>query len=195
LLIESFGSILSSPLLLWSCLIGVLLGTIVGVLPGLGPVATMALLLPFTFGLDPLAGIIILCGVYYGAMYGGSTTSILFRVPGETASLMTSIDGYELSLKGKAGLALFLSAIGSFVAGSLGVAGLSYLAPPLGRLALAFGPFEFLLIGLLGLVILSNLTGGSPIRNLVMAFLDHGAGHLGGPAPHDVRPGFSPGRF
>jgi len=171
LLIESFWTILSSPLLLGSCLIGVLLGTVVGVLPGLGPVATMALLLPFTFGLNPLAGIIILCGVYYGAMYGGSTTSILFRVPGETASLMTSIDGYELSLKGKAGLALFLSAIGSFVAGSLGVAGLSYLAPPLGRLALVFGPYEFLMIVLLGLVILSNLTGGSPIRNLAMAFL------------------------
>jgi len=171
LLIESFWAILSSPLLLWSSLIGVLLGTVVGVLPGLGPVATMALLLPFTFGLDPLAGIIILCGVYYGAMYGGSTTSILFRVPGETASLMTSIDGYELSLKGKAGLALFLSAIGSFVAGPLGVAGLSYLAPLLGRLALAFGPFEFLMIGLLGLVVLSNLTGGSPLRNLAMTFL------------------------
>lgn len=168
MLIDAFLAVLSSPLLLWSCFFGVLMGTVVGVLPGIGPVATMALLLPFTFGLDPLAGIIILSGVYYGAMYGGSTTSILFRVPGETASLMTSIDGYELSLQGKAGLALFLSAIGSFVAGTMGVAGLSYIAPPLAWLALAFGPYEFLMIGLLGLMILANLTGGSPIRNLAM---------------------------
>ncbi len=170
MLTDAFLTILLSPLLLWSCFIGVLLGTIVGVLPGLGPIATMALLLPFTFGLDPVAGIIVLSGVYYGSMYGGSTTSILFRVPGETSSLLTSIEGYELSLKGKAGLALFLSAVGSFIAGTLGVAGLSYLAPPLAWAALALGPYEFLMICLLGLVVLANLSGGSPIRNMAMAF-------------------------
>ncbi|MBC7339211.1 MAG: tripartite tricarboxylate transporter permease [Firmicutes bacterium] len=169
MLADALQAVVSSPSLLWASFLGVLLGTVVGVLPGLGPVATMALLLPFTFGLDPLAGIVLLCGVYYGAMYGGSTTSILFRVPGETSSLMTSIDGYELSRQGKAGLALFVSAVGSFVAGTMGVVGLSYLAPPLARLALAFGPYEFLMIGLLGLTVLANLMGGSPLRNLAMA--------------------------
>jgi putative tricarboxylic transport membrane protein len=132
-------------------------------------VATMALLLPFTFGRDPLVSIIVLSGVYYGAMYGGSTTSILFKVPGETASLLTAVEGYELSRQGKAGLALFISAVGSFLAGTMGVVALSYVAPGLAKVALAFGPFEFLMIVILGLVLLANLMEGNPIRSLALA--------------------------
>jgi putative tricarboxylic transport membrane protein len=169
LLLDAFRQVLSSPSLLLGSLVGVFLGTAVGVLPGLGPVATMALLLPFTFGRDPLVSIIVLSGVYYGAMYGGSTTSILFKVPGETASLLTAVEGYELSRQGKAGLALFISAVGSFLAGTMGVVALSYVAPGLAKVALAFGPFEFLMIVILGLVLLANLMEGNPIRSLALA--------------------------
>ena len=125
---------------LFYCLVGAIVGTVVGVLPGLGPIAGIALLIQVTFGLNPNSAIIMLSGIYYGAMYGGSTTSILINVPGETASVMTCIDGYQMAQKGKAGKALAICAIGSFVAGTIGIFGLVFLAPPLAEAALAFGP-------------------------------------------------------
>ena len=127
------------------CLVGAIVGTLVGVLPGLGPIAGIALLIPATFGLNPTSAIIMLAGIYYGAMYGGSTTSILLNVPGETASVITCIDGYQMAQKGRAGPALALCAIGSFIAGTLAIFGLVFLAPPLAEAALAFGPPEYLL--------------------------------------------------
>ena len=150
---------------------GCLIGTMVGVLPGVGPLAGISLLLPTTFGLDPTAGLILLCGVYYGAMYGGSTTSILMRIPGEAASVMTCIDGYAMAQKGRAGPALSIAAIGSYVAGTLSVVGLMFLAPPLARFALRFGPPEYFSLLVLGLLVLGYMTGGSIVKNLAMIVL------------------------
>ena len=150
---------------------GCLIGTMVGVLPGVGPLAGISLLLPTTFGLDPTAGLILLCGVYYGAMYGGSTTSILMRIPGEAASVMTCIDGYAMAQRGRAGPALSIAAIGSYVAGTLSVVGLMFLAPTLARFALRFGPPEFFSLLVLGLLVLGYMTGGSIVKNLAMIVL------------------------
>src|SRR5919204_4178431 len=121
--------------LLW-CFVGVFLGTLVGIMPGLGPPATIAMLLPLTLLMNPAAAIIMLAGIYYGAKYGGSTTSILLNVPGESASVVTCLDGYQLARKGRAGAALGIAAIASFVAGTMGVVGLMVGAPPIARLAL-----------------------------------------------------------
>ena len=131
-LITGFGIAATVTNLLY-CLLGAVAGTLVGILPGLGPIAGIALLIPVTFGLNPTSAIIMLCGIYYGAMYGGSTTSILLNVPGETASVITCIDGYQMARKGKAGPALAICAIGSFTAGTLGIFGMVFLAPPLPR--------------------------------------------------------------
>src|SRR5574340_92855 len=131
------------PLNLLFCFVGVLIGTLVGVLPGLGPVAAMSLLLPATFHTTPVASIIMLAGIYYGAMYGGSTTSILVNIPGEAASVMTCIDGYAMARKGRAGPALGISAVGSFIAGTGSVIGLMLIAPTLAEATLAFGPPEY----------------------------------------------------
>jgi putative tricarboxylic transport membrane protein len=152
-------------------IMGCLIGTMVGVLPGVGPLAGISLLLPSTFGLDPTAGLILLAGVFYGAMYGGSTTSILMRIPGEAASVMTCIDGYAMALKGRAGPALAIAAIGSYVAGTVSVVGLMFLAPPLARFALGFGPPEYFSLLALGLLVLGYMTGGSMIKNLAMIVL------------------------
>ncbi|RPJ00044.1 MAG: tripartite tricarboxylate transporter permease, partial [Deltaproteobacteria bacterium] len=151
------------------CLVGAVVGTVVGVLPGLGPIAGIALLIPATFGLNPTSAIIMLAGIYYGAMYGGSTTSILLNVPGETASVITCIDGYQMAQKGRAGPALAICAIGSFIAGTLGIFGLVFLAPPLAEAALAFGPPEYFSLMVFGFIVLSNVTGGSLIKSLMMA--------------------------
>src|SRR5436189_4441895 len=126
------------------CVIGVVLGTVIGVLPGLGPPATIAMLLPITFKLDPTGAMIMLAGIYYGAKYGGSTTSILLNVPGESASVVTCLDGYAMARKGRAGPALGIAAIASFVAGTVGVLGLMLVAPPLARVALAFSAPAYL---------------------------------------------------
>lgn len=150
---------------------GCLVGTLVGILPGIGPTGTMALLLPLTYALGPTAGMIMLAGIWYGAQYGGSTTSILVNVPGEAASVVTCLDGYQMARKGRAGAALTISAIGSFFAGTVGVMGLTFFAPPLAEAALDFGPPEFLWIGLLGLLLLSNLSGRSTAKALLMATL------------------------
>lgn len=157
------------PLNLFYCFIGVFVGTLVGVLPGIGPVGTMAILLPLTFGIPPTAGIIMLAGIYYGSMYGGSTTSILINLPGEAASVVTTLDGYQMARQGRAGPALGISALGSFIAGTLGVIGLQAVAPPLVKVALSFGPPEFFCLMILGLVILSYLAQKSMLKALMMA--------------------------
>ena len=123
-----------------ACFVGVVMGTVVGVLPGLGPAAAMALVLPLTMKLGPAGGLIMLAGIYYGSMYGGSTTSILVNVPGEAASVVTTIDGYRLARRGRAGAALAVAAIASFVAGTFSVVALQFFAPLVARAALAFGP-------------------------------------------------------
>jgi putative tricarboxylic transport membrane protein len=168
-----------TPVNFFYSLIGCLIGTMVGVLPGVGPLAGISMLLPTTFGLEPASAIILLAGIYYGAMYGGSTTSILMRIPGEAASVMTCIDGYAMSQKGRAGPALAIAAIGSYVSGTLSVVGLMFLAPPLARFALGFGPPEYTSLLLCGLVVLSYMTGGSLVKNLTMVVLGLLIGMIG----------------
>jgi putative tricarboxylic transport membrane protein len=159
------------PINLLYCFFGVLIGTLIGVLPGIGPAGAMAILLPVTFGVSPLSSIILLAGIYYGAMYGGSTTSILVNIPGEPASVVTCLDGYQMALQGRAGPALGISAFGSFIAGTLGVIGLMLLAHPLARAALQFGPPEYASLMILGLIILTYLTEKSFIKAMAMASL------------------------
>jgi putative tricarboxylic transport membrane protein len=154
---------------LFYCLLGAIAGTLVGILPGLGPIAGIALLIPVTFGLNATSAIIMLCGIYYGAMYGGSTTSILLNIPGETASVITCIDGYQMAQKGRAGTALAMCAIGSFTAGTLAIFGMVFLAPPLADAALAFGPPEYFSLMVCGFIVLSNVTGTSLLKSLMMA--------------------------
>jgi putative tricarboxylic transport membrane protein len=153
------------------CFIGVLLGTLVGVLPGLGSAATIALLLPITYRIPPTSAVIMLAGIWYGSMYGGSTTSILLRVPGEAGSVMTCIDGFEMAKRGRAGAALGISAFGSFIAGTLGLVGLIFLAPPLAEFALDFGPPEYFALTLVGLTLVSFLGSGAWPKALAMAAL------------------------
>ncbi|MBP7063279.1 tripartite tricarboxylate transporter permease [Ferrovibrio sp.] len=153
-------------------LIGSLLGTLVGVLPGLGPVTTIAVLLPITYQVgSPLGALIMLAAIYYGAMYGGSTTSILLKVPGEAASVITCLDGYEMAKRGRAGPALAIAAIGSFVAGTVAVVGLSLIGPLFARYALSFGPPEYFALALFGLILASTLSGGPPLHGLCMVFI------------------------
>jgi putative tricarboxylic transport membrane protein len=156
---------------LLACFIGALIGTIVGVLPGLGPTVTMALMLPFTMKYGPVTGLIMMTGVWYGAMYGGSTTSILVNIPGEAASVITCLDGYQMAKKGRAGAALALVAVGSFIAGTLGILGLQFFAPLLGNAALSFGPPEYLAFMILAFVLLSNLSGETPLKGAIMISL------------------------
>jgi putative tricarboxylic transport membrane protein len=157
------------PANLFFCFMGVLIGTLVGVLPGLGPVAAMSLLLPSTFHVSPVSAIIMLAGIYYGAMYGGSTTSILVNIPGEAASVVTCLDGYQMARKGRAGPALGIAAFGSFIGGTLSIIGLMFMAPPLAEMALQFGPPEYFTLMLLGLIILTFLASGSMPKALMMA--------------------------
>jgi putative tricarboxylic transport membrane protein len=156
------------PMNLLFCFLGVLMGTLVGVLPGLGPTAAIALLLPNTFHVSPVTAIIMLAGIYYGAMYGGSTTSILVNIPGEAASVITCLDGYQMALKGRAGPALGIAAFGSFIAGTVSVIGLMVVAPPLAKFALAFGPPEYFSLMLMGIIILIYLASGSILKALMI---------------------------
>jgi putative tricarboxylic transport membrane protein len=167
------------PVNLLFCFTGVLIGTLVGVLPGLGPVAAISLLLPATFRASPVASIIMLSGIYYGAMYGGSTTSILVNIPGEAASVVTCFDGYQMARKGRAGPALGIAAFGSFIAGTLGVVGLAFMAPPLAAMALKFGPPEYFSLMVLGLTVLTFLAGGSMLKSLMMACFGVVVGNVG----------------
>lgn len=153
------------------CFVGVLLGTIVGVLPGIGPAAAISLLLPSTLRIDPTSSMIMLAGLYYGVMYGGSTTSILVRIPGEAASVITCLDGYEMARQGRAGPALGIAAFGSFIAGTFGVIGLMFLAPLLASFALMFGPPEYFSLMVMSMTLVAYLSQGSLLKSLMMAAL------------------------
>lgn len=167
MLLQGFHtSILPANLL--ACAIGVVLGTLVGVLPGIDTISAIALLLPFSYGMDTTAALIMFAGIYYGSKYGGSTTSILINVPGEAASVVTCMDGYPMAQKGRGGAALTIAAIGSFVAGTIGVIGLTLFAPPLAQLALHFGPPEYFSLALVGLIVLTKLTGTSILKSTLM---------------------------
>jgi putative tricarboxylic transport membrane protein len=159
------------PINLWYTFLGVFLGTIIGVLPGIGPSAGIALLIPVTFGMNPTSALIMMAGIYYGTKYGGSTTSILIRTPGEAASVMTSIDGYEMAKKGRAGAALAVSAIGSFIAGTLGVVGLTLFAIPLTSMALKFGPAEYFTLMFFAMTAVASLSGKSPAKGMLSTIL------------------------
>ena len=142
---------------LWYAFLGCVVGTLVGVLPGIGPLSGIAILLPVTFGLNATQAVIMLAGIYYGSQYGGSTTSILMRIPGEASSVMTCIDGNAMAKKGRAGAALCISAVGSWVAGTFGVIMLTLVAPPLATIALKFGPPEYTAMLTLGLIFLAYM--------------------------------------
>jgi putative tricarboxylic transport membrane protein len=167
------------PMNLLLCLIGVFIGTLVGVLPGLGPTATISLLLPITFKMGPVPAIILLAGISYGAFYGGSTTSILINIPGEAASVVTCIDGYQMARKGRAGPALGIAAMGSFIGGTFAIVLLMLLAPPIANAALNFGPPEFVALAFLGLTLVTYLSGGSMVKSLMMAAVGLLLGYIG----------------
>jgi len=177
----------ATPINLVYCLTGVLLGTLIGVLPGIGPVATIAMLLPVTFKLEPLSALIMLSGIYYGAQYGGSTTAILMKLPGEASSVVTALDGYEMARRGRAGPALAVAALGSFFAGCVATLLIAVFAAPLGELALRFGPAEYFSLMALGLVAAVVLARGSVLKALAMVVL----GLLLGLVGTDVNTGFA----
>jgi putative tricarboxylic transport membrane protein len=162
-------SVALQPGVLWYAFLGCLVGTLVGVLPGIGPLAGISILLPITFGLDATKAIVMLAGIYYGSQYGGSTTSILLRIPGEASSVMTCIDGNAMARKGRAGAALCIAAVGSWIAGTFGVIVLTVIAPPLANLALRFGPPEYTALLMLGLIFLAYMSTSSLTRTLLMA--------------------------
>ena len=170
---DAFHSLLTgfqvalNPTNLFYCFAGCFLGTLIGVLPGIGPAAGIAILIPITSGLESTTALIMLAGIYYGAMYGGSTTAILINLPGEAGSVATVLDGYQMARKGRAGPALGMSAISSFVAGTLSVIGLMLLAPPLASVALAFGPPEVFFVMMLGMTIVMSVSGESMIKGLM----------------------------
>ncbi len=169
-LLLGFESALSLQNLLY-CFVGVSVGTLIGVLPGMGPVATVAMLLPITYSLDPSAALIMLAGIYYGAQYGGSTTAVLVNIPGEAAAVVTCIDGHKMAKKGRAGAALGIAAIGSFIAGCFATVLIAAFAPPLTELAFEFGPAEYfslMVLGLVGAVVLAN---GSLLKAVAMIFV------------------------
>jgi len=169
-LVYGFGIALQ-PINILYAFIGCLVGTLIGVLPGIGPAGGMALLIPLTYGKEPASAIILLSGIYYGAMYGGSTTSILLNVPGEAASVVTALDGYQMARKGKAGPALAIAAIGSFIAGTLGIVLLMLLGPPMAQTALKFGPAETFALMVFGLSMVTSLSGRSLRKGFVALIL------------------------
>lgn len=177
-LLHGFGVALRPASLGWAFL-GVVLGTIVGILPGIGPALTVALLLPVTFQLNPIYTFIFFAGIYYGAMYGGSTTSILMNTPGESGSMITALDGHPMARQGRASAALATAAIGSFVAGTIGTLGLTFVAPPMVEFALAFGPAEYFAVIVLGFTTISAVLGKTPLRGLVSLFFGLALGLVG----------------
>jgi putative tricarboxylic transport membrane protein len=164
-------SVALAPVNLFWCFVGVILGTVVGILPGLGPAATIAMLLPLTFKMNPTTAIILLVGIFYGARYGGSTTSILLNVPGESSSVVTCLDGYQMARKGRAGPALGIAAISSCIAGTVGVLALMLVAPPIARFALRFGPPEYFALMAFGLTMVVFLAGKSMLKALLALFV------------------------
>jgi putative tricarboxylic transport membrane protein len=177
-LLHGFGIALQAGNLLWA-FVGVVLGTAVGILPGIGPALTVALLLPVTFQVQPVSAFIMFAGIYYGAMYGGSTTSILMNTPGESGSIITSLDGHRMARAGRASAALATAAIGSFVAGTLATAGLTFVAPVLVDLALSFGPAEYFSLIVLGFTTISAVLGETPLRGLISLFFGLSLGLVG----------------
>ena len=177
-LIDGFDVALTPENLLWA-LLGVLLGTVVGVLPGIGPALTVALLLPITYSLDPVPAFIMFAGIYYGGMYGGSTTSILLNTPGESASIITAIEGNMMARRGRGATALATAAIGSFVAGTIGTLGLTLVAPTMADIALEFGPAEYVALMVLAFTTVSTLLGSSMVRGLVSLFFGLALGLVG----------------
>jgi putative tricarboxylic transport membrane protein len=177
-LANGFATAITPVNLMW-CLIGTTLGTAIGVLPGLGPALTIALLLPITFKVDATAAFILFAGIYYGAMYGGSTTSILLNTPGESASIVTALEGNKMARSGRAGAALATSAIGSFVAGTIGTLGITFLAPLVVDLALKFGPPEYFALMILAFVTVSAVLGSSAVRGLASLFFGFFLGMIG----------------
>jgi putative tricarboxylic transport membrane protein len=172
-------SVALEPMNLLACFFGVFIGTLVGVLPGIGPISAMALLLPVTLKGSPEAGIIMMAGIYYGSMYGGSTTSILVNIPGEAASVVTTLDGHQMARNGRAGPALGMAAMSSFIAGTASIVMLMLVAPSLARVAVAFGPAEYFSLMVLGLTILAFMTQGSIAKALLMAALGIVLGLIG----------------
>jgi putative tricarboxylic transport membrane protein len=177
-LMHGFGVALQ-PANVWYAFLGCLVGTLVGVLPGIGPLSGISILLPVTFGLNATQAVIMLAGIYYGSQYGGSTTSILMRIPGEASSVMTCIDGHAMAKKGRAGAALCIAAVGSWVAGTFGIIVLTVIAPPLATIALKFGPPEYTALIILGLIFLAYMSSTSLIRTLLMACLGLMFGMIG----------------
>jgi len=172
-------SIAFSPVNLLFTTLGVVVGTLIGALPGIGPVAGIAILIPLVFGMNPITAMILMCGIYYGCMYGGTITSVLMNVPGESSTIMTCLDGYAMARKGRAGPALTIAAIGSFIAGTFSVVMLTVLAPPIAEAALSFGPPEYFALMLLGLTCVSGLTGDSLAKGYGMAFMGLGLAMIG----------------
>jgi putative tricarboxylic transport membrane protein len=177
-LLAGFSQALTPGNLLFAVL-GVVLGSLVGVLPGIGPLGAMSLLLSTTFGMSPTQALILFAGIYYGSMYGGSTTSILLKVPGEATSVVTVLDGYQMTLRGRAGGALSIAAVASFIAGTLSVVGLMLFAPPLAEFALRFGPPEYATLTAVGLVLLAYISSGSKLKALCMLLLGLGLSTVG----------------
>jgi len=177
-LLSGFQSVLQPANFLY-CFVGVLIGTLVGVLPGIGPIGAMSILFPATFGLPPAASIIMLAGIYYGAMYGGSTTSILVNIPGEAASVVTCLDGYQMARQGRAGPALGISAMGSFIGGTFSIIALMFLVYPLAEYAVKFGPAEYFALICLSMTVLTYLARGSFIKAVLMALLGLMLGAVG----------------
>lgn len=157
------------PMNLLFCLLGVTLGMLIGVLPGLGPAATIAILLPITYSMEPASAIILLAGIFYGAQYGGTITSVLLRLPGEASSVVTALDGYQMARQGRAGAALGIAAVGSFIGGTISIVGLTFLAPLVASFALDFGPAEYTLLALLGILLVSSLGNGSARKAAIAA--------------------------
>ncbi|BDY28491.1 tripartite tricarboxylate transporter permease [Mycolicibacterium mageritense] len=166
--LDGFALVVEPKNLLY-CLIGVLIGMVIGVLPGLGPAATIAILLPITYTINPLSAIIMLAGIYYGAQYGGTITSVLLRLPGEASSVVTVFDGFALAKKGKAGTALGIAAIGSFVGATISIIGLSLLAPVIAKVALDFGPPEYAALALFGVLLVATIGSGNMLKSLIAA--------------------------
>jgi putative tricarboxylic transport membrane protein len=169
-ILNGFGVALQ-PINLWYTFLGCFLGTIIGVLPGIGPSATIALLIPVTYGMNPTSALIMMAGIFYGARYGGSTTAILINTPGEASSVMTAIDGYQMAKNGRAGAALAISAVGSFIAGTIGIVGLTLFAVPLTTMALKFGPAEYFTLMFFAMTAVSSLAGKSPAKAMISTIL------------------------
>nr|WP_245354880.1 tripartite tricarboxylate transporter permease [Brachybacterium sacelli] len=166
--LDGFG-VVADPTNLLYCLLGVVIGMLVGVLPGLGPAATIAILLPLTYGVEPVTAIILLAGIFYGAQYGGTITSVLLRLPGEASTVVTTFDGYALATQGRAGTALGVAAIASFVGGTVSIIGLSLLAPLVAGFALDFGPPEYTALALVGILLVATISSGSKLKAMIAA--------------------------